>query len=215
MIKNGVLEALKNRRSIKHFSEEPVPDEHLTAILEAGRWAPSWLNVQPWKFIIITDEKIRLEMCNSVPVVEKAGVKTAPVCISVCVEAHSLSAHLAEDGAAATMYMALAAHSLGLASYWVGIFDYKNRRSSNEAKIKKILHVPERFRIVSLLPIGFPTKSRVSKRKALDEIVHHNSFAAPKNHGITPEQALRRKVEIEGEVSFAHNTWNDMGNHLT
>ena len=59
MINNKVTEFLKNRRSIKDFTDEPVSEEQIAAILESGRWAPSWLKIQPWKFIVIDDPKIR------------------------------------------------------------------------------------------------------------------------------------------------------------
>ena len=208
---NTILEALKNRRSIKNFSNEPVSGEQIAAILESGRWAPSWLNVQPWKFIVIDDPDIKNKMCESVPIMEKAGVKDAPVCIAVCVESYSLSAHLAEDGAAATLNMSLAAYSLGLGTYWVGIYNHKNHRKSNEAKLKKLLNVPENFRLVSLLPIGVPANVPVSRRKNSEEIVCHNHFSTKKNDGITAEQVLQLKIESEGAVSFAHRGWNPLG----
>ncbi|MBT3271873.1 MAG: nitroreductase family protein, partial [Spirochaetales bacterium] len=121
MIKNQITEFQKNRRSIKDFTDDPVSEEQISTIIEAGRWAPSWLNMQPWKFIVIDDPKVRAKICAAVPITEKAGVNKAPVSIAICVEDYRSSAHLAEDGAAATLNMSLAAFSLGLGTYWVGL----------------------------------------------------------------------------------------------
>ena len=52
-----VLEAIKERRSIRKYEPKAVPEEKLTQILEAGRWAPSAGNSQPWRFIVVRDEE--------------------------------------------------------------------------------------------------------------------------------------------------------------
>ena len=54
-----LLEEIKKRKSVRSYSEEKISDKTLNEILEAGRLAPSWVNVQPWKFIVIRDEKTK------------------------------------------------------------------------------------------------------------------------------------------------------------
>ncbi|MCM1009254.1 MAG: nitroreductase family protein [Fusobacterium sp.] len=54
-----LLEEISSRKSVRSYSEQPISDETLNEILEAGRLAPSWVNVQPWKFIVIKDEKTK------------------------------------------------------------------------------------------------------------------------------------------------------------
>ncbi len=54
-----LLEEIKTRKSVRSYSEKPISEETLNEILEAGRLAPSWVNVQPWKFIVIKDEKTK------------------------------------------------------------------------------------------------------------------------------------------------------------
>ena len=61
-----VLQAIKERRSVRQYSQEPVSESHLTQILEAGRWAPSRGNSQPWKFIVLNDEHLREELAEVV-----------------------------------------------------------------------------------------------------------------------------------------------------
>jgi nitroreductase len=218
MIENQITESLKNRRSIRDFADDPVSEEQISTIIEAARWAPSWLNLQPWKFIVIDDSKVRDKICAAIPMTAKAGVNDAPVSIAVCVEDYRNSAHLAEDGAAATLYMSLAAHSLGLGTYWVGLYDRKNRGSSAEAKIRRILGVPENYRLLSLLPIGVPAKSATSTRKTLEEIRCHNFFTIGKGSGITAEQALKQKMQNKNVVSFTPTPyrvpWYEVGNPI-
>ena len=54
-----LLEEISSRKSVRSYNQEPISDEVLNEILEAGRLAPSWVNVQPWKFIVIKDEKTK------------------------------------------------------------------------------------------------------------------------------------------------------------
>ena len=145
-IENIVLRAIRERRSIYRYSCEPVPDEKVQAILEAGRWAPSWANTQPWEFIVVKDVTTKEEICDI------------------------------EDGAVATQNMALAAHSLGLASYWIGIYDAQNIQGSVEDRIRKTLNLPRKHRVIAILPIGAPEYKIDRERKKLREITHYDQY---------------------------------------
>lgn len=173
---NLVLEAIKERRSIVRFETTPIDEEKVQAILEAGRWAPSWLNTQPWSFILITDQAVKKRISEHVPTVYRLGVDEAPICIAVCIDPKKDPYHFVEDGAAATQNMALAAHSLGLGSCWIGVFNREGEKNSAEERIKEILNVPKLYRIISLLPVGVPKHAPEKKRKELSELVHHNKF---------------------------------------
>lgn len=174
---NAILDAIKGRRSVLRFKNNPVEKEKIEAILEAGRWAPSWLNKQPWNFIVITDKTIKEQLSENVPTAIKEGLKEAPVCIAVAVDTTEDPHHFVEDGAAATQNMALAAHSLGLHSYWIGIFDFENQRKSFEARAKQILEIPKTHRIISILPIGYSNyESPKKERKTLYQLVFQNKF---------------------------------------
>jgi len=177
MMKNSVLDAIKGRRSILRFKNNPVEKEKIEAILEAGRWAPSWLNKQPWNFIVITDKTIKEHLSEIVPTVVREGLKEAPVCIAVTVDTTEDPYHFVEDGAVATQNMALAAHSLGLHSYWIGIFDPENQSKSSEARVKQILEIPKTHRLISILPIGYSDyESPKKERKTLYHLVFQNKF---------------------------------------
>lgn len=95
----NVLDAIKNRRSIRKYKEEPVSEEQVTQVLEAGRWAATKGNRQPWSFIILKDAQIRNELAN----VLATGkfLSEAPLGIAVIVNPED-SVYAVQDGAAAT-----------------------------------------------------------------------------------------------------------------
>jgi len=174
---NPVLDAVKNRRTVVRFESTDVEQDKIDDILEAGRWAPSWLNKQPWNFIVIRDQKTKELLSEVVPTSFVQGLKEAPVCIAVTVDTKEDSYHFVEAGAIATQNMALVAHSLGLQTSWIGIFDLRDQKNSAEAKVKKVLEIPKNHRVITILPIGhakynIPTKDR----KELRHIVYKEKF---------------------------------------
>lgn len=63
-MENEILKAIKERRSIIRFKPEPVAEEKIQAILEAGRWAPSFANTQPWEFIVVKDSTVKQKLSD-------------------------------------------------------------------------------------------------------------------------------------------------------
>jgi nitroreductase len=174
---NQVLDAIKKRRSVGRFESTEVKDDELEEILEAGRWAPSWLNKQPWSFIVVKDQKTKEKLSEVVPTTFVQGLKEAPVCILVIVDPEEDPYHFVEGGAVASQNMALAAHSMGLQSSWIGVFDIKEQKNSAESKVKQILEIPKKHRVIALLPIGHVKYDIPRKeRKPLHKIMYHEKF---------------------------------------
>ncbi len=84
--------------------------------------------------------------------------------------------HFVEAGAVAAQNMALAAHSLGLASYWAGVYNPRRRRGTPEAKIKKLLNIPREHRVIAILPVGTPAYEDRGERRELSELVHYDRY---------------------------------------
>ena len=90
------FEAIRNRRSIRHYKADPVDAESIRSVLEAAHWAPSWGNMQCWRFIVIRDSSIKAEVADTLMKVivgnewlENAAVnaiKQAPILIVLCAE---------------------------------------------------------------------------------------------------------------------------------
>lgn len=175
---NQVLQTIKARRSVHRFKQEPVTDEQLKSILEAGRWAPSFANTQPWSFLVVKDPHTKTKLMEVVErvTIARQGVTEAPVLVAVVVDPLKDPRHFVEAGAVAAQNMALAAHSLGLGSYWVGVYDPSGRRNTAEAMMKKLLGVPREFRLVALLPIGVPAHVPDRERERLSDVVHYETF---------------------------------------
>ncbi len=164
---NEVLKAIKNRRTIRRFKSNPIDAKMLRMILEAGRWAPSFSNLQPFKFIVVKDQGLKNALDKAArESVLHLGINEAPVVVLVCVDRRIDPLHAIEAGAAATQNMTLAAYSLGLGAGWIGIWG-----TEAEAAIQKLLKLPETVRMVSLLPIGIPDESPEGHRKPIKEFV--------------------------------------------
>lgn len=164
---NEVLKVIRTRRTVRRFKRNSVEDEKLQTILDAGRWAPSFSNLQPWKFIVIKNPGIKGALDEAARKnVLRLGINEAPVVILVCVDRRIDPLHAIEAGAAATQNMTLAASSLGLGAGWIGIWG-----TEAEASIQKLFRLPETVRVVSLLPIGIPDETPEGIRKPLKEFI--------------------------------------------
>jgi len=176
-----LLEGINTRRSIRKFNENLVEEEKLQSILDAVRMSPSWANTQCWRLIVVRDSAV-LEKISELSYVEsffspkgyksnpaKKALAQATVVIVFCADPGASGSiwgqdyYLVDVGIAAQNLM-LAAHSQGLGSVFVGVFQ--------EDKLKNILNIPENIRIVGVFPIGYPAEEKKSfpARKPLNEI---------------------------------------------
>lgn len=163
-----VLEAIRDRRSIRRYHRKDVPDEKLMQILEAGRWAPSAHNSQPRKFIVVKNEKVRRELAQIATY--GSFLAEAPVAIAVVIDPSS-SNHPVEDGAAATQNMLLAAHAIGLGSCWIGAYG-----SGYEDRARQILGVSGDKRLLSLISLGYAADRGGTTRIELGKLVSYELY---------------------------------------
>jgi nitroreductase len=190
MIDNPTLKAIRERRSTLDFTSEPVTDEQVEAILEAGRWAPSALNSQPWDFVVVRDPQLRTGIAIILRRITWAwgGFARVPVMIVVSVDPSRDPDHFVEAGAVATQNLCLAAQSLGLASSWAGVYGSSRAAEGNvEQDLKAVLSMPRAHRIIAVVPIGVAQIERESYRRPLAEIVHPDRFRSLP--GAEPEEA--------------------------
>ena len=168
-----VLEAIGARKSVRSFTNAPVEDEKLRAVLEAARLAPSASNRQEWRFVVVRDAERRRALAGAAR--NQSFVGEAPVVIACCADTDEHRMTCGQlcypiDVAIAVDHMTLAAVELGLGTCWIGAF--------HEAAVKEILGIPEAIRVVELLPMGYP-KDPAPKDKSrlpLDEIVHWDEW---------------------------------------
>jgi nitroreductase len=189
-----MLTLLKSRRSIRRYRSDPVTDEMVEQLLEAGRWAPSASNRQPWAFIVIRDEKIRRQVAQHAAsyFIRWAHAEEAPLLIVLCGDARNrvYRRFLHEDVGLAGGQIMLQAKALGLGSCWIGALDRK--------AIAAILKVPDHLEIVGLLTVGFPAEDPPPPpRKPLAEIVHYDVYGnRADGGGATPGRVLAGPLGI-------------------
>jgi nitroreductase len=161
-----LMQAIRDRRSIRAFRDLPVEEEKLQGVLEAGRLAPSARNMQDWRFIVVKDAATRQKL--AVAARDQKFVGQAPVVIAACGTSDLVMTcgqpAYPIDVAIALDHMTLVAASLGLGTCWIGAF--------YEDKVKEILGVPPEIRVVALLPLGYPAEQPAPRpRKNLDDII--------------------------------------------
>ncbi|MEM2608721.1 MAG: nitroreductase family protein [Thermoproteota archaeon] len=181
-----VFEAIRTRRSIRVYEDKPVEEEKLRIVLEAARLAPSAGNRQPWRFIVVTDPKVKEEIklakerkipplpANAPKRPFKSPVEVAPVLIVGCAmpgESFPGTDFWKIDVAIALQNLVLAAWEQSLGTCWIGVFH-------EEEEVKKILGLPEEARVVAMVALGYPTESKepVKDRRPLEEIVRYNHW---------------------------------------
>ena len=165
MSENTVIDAIHKRRSVREFEAKDVPDEIIEKIIEAGTWAPSGLNNQPWRFMVVKDEGGKEGLAK----LTHYGhiIKGAPACICVFMDMEASYDRTKDVMAigACNQNILLAAHSLGLGSVWLGEI-LKRKEEAGE-----FLHAPESYELMAVLAIGYPTpKERTSNRTDAGEL---------------------------------------------
>ncbi len=171
---NAVLEAILSRRSVREFTSSPVSDELIAAILEAGRWAPSGLNNQPWRFIVVKNRATLNEM-SKLTAYGKI-IKNAPLVIAVFLDKNSMYDRTKDilGIGACIQNMLLAVHSLSLGGVWLGEI------LKNKEKVNALLNAPESLELMAVLAIGYPVqRKRTSDRIALSQIAYREKFNNP------------------------------------
>jgi nitroreductase len=162
------LEVLRARRSVRRFQPQAVEREKIEAIVDCARLAPSANNLQPWEFVVVTDQRKREDIAKLTDYGK--FIREAPVLLAVfCKD----TKYYLEDGCAATENILLAAWALGLGSCWVA-----GDKKPYAEEVRRLLGVPEGYRLVSLVAIGYPVdvpKGHIFKRD-LREVLHWEKF---------------------------------------
>src|SRR5271169_2881979 len=161
-----LLDGIYTRRSVRQYTDEPVAREHLIEIIKAGTWAPSGLNNQPWRFVIIKEVKARLRLAEFTKY--RKIIETAPACIAVFIDRKAMYNYTKDYQAigACIQNMLLAAHALGLGAVWLGEI------LKNADNIRTFLDLSPEMELMAVVAIGHPgAGNRTSQRKEIDEFL--------------------------------------------
>jgi len=192
---------------VRAFKRDSIPKEQIEKILEAGRWAPSGINSQPWEFIVVNKKDLRKKIAKifikalqsdkkadpTFPFADRSYMMDVPAFIIVLGDPRYIEAYpkfhprgiiFIQSIAACIQNMLLATASLNLGSVWVTI------TKDVESQLKDLLGVPQELRIINLLPIGLSSsKPAKGQRKSLNELVHYEVY--DQNRFIQKEKVLK------------------------
>lgn len=186
------MQAIKERRSIRKYRPDPVPEDTLQTILEAARWAPSWANTQCWRLIVVREPETRSKLADTLRGSKPGksnsateGMRQAPVAIVACAERELSGYYKVEeeripstdkgewwlmfDVGLAMNNISLVAHALGLGTVHIGLFD--------DGDVRKIMGIPDNLVVVELMVLGWPDETPAPRsRKEINEFVFYDRY---------------------------------------
>ena len=159
------LETMWNRKSIRKYKADPIPEEHLHLVLEAARRAPTGNNRQKWHMIVVTDPDLRqrtAKACSS-----QMWMADAPVILCLV----TLPGEGKVNGTIVLDHAILAATSLGYGTCWIGAYD--------ATQVRQVLGIPDDHGIVCLTPVGLPAiEPKARSRKPPSQLFMENQFGS-------------------------------------
>jgi len=162
-----VFEAIAKRHSVRKYNPTPVAREQIEKIVDAGRRAPTAMNVQPWEFVVVTDQKMRKTLAETCDY-GKFFADAAVCIVTLCKD----TKYYLEDGCAAMENMLLAATGLGLGTCWVA-----GDKKAYAEEICRTLGAPAGFRLVGLMAVGVPAESpRTTEKRPLAKVIHYEKW---------------------------------------
>ncbi|MDD3406719.1 MAG: nitroreductase family protein [Methanomicrobium sp.] len=161
------LTIIKGRRSIRKFKDQKIDDKIISDALESARFAPTARNVQPWKIGVVRNKDTLSKLSELAS--HGKFIKDADACFAVFAEKDHQ--YFVEDGSAVTMQILLSLWSFGVGSCWVA-----GHGKEYAEDVRKLLKVPDRYTLISLIPAGYPAEVTIPRKKELDEIVFNEEY---------------------------------------
>jgi nitroreductase len=161
-----ILEGIYSRRSVRHYTDQPVERDQILEIIKAGSWAPSGLNNQPWRYAVATDKTVRGEMAK----MTKYGriLEEAPAAIAVLIDKKAMYNDVKDHQSigACLENMLLAVHAMGLGAVWLGEI------LKNAGKVRELFELPGNLELMAVVAVGHPAKmGQVSTRMEIGEML--------------------------------------------
>ena len=166
-----VIESIKRRRSVRYFEEKKVPKEFINNIIDSARWAPSACNRQAWRFIVISNHKLRKRITKEVTAYH---IIKSPLLILVLYHNKTENTEYRDyiqSASAAIQNMLLTAESLGLGAVWVNNMPPKRT-------IRKVFNIPSYYTPIAFVSFGFPKiiPKPLPRKGSVDDLIAYNKF---------------------------------------
>jgi len=165
-----LFDAIKKRRSVRVYSDKPIIKEHLEKIVDAGRFAATARNIQPWEFVVVTKDETLKKLAGLAD--NGRFIAQAKACIAIFSQD---TKYYLEDGSAATQNILLAASALGIGSCWVA-----GDKKPYCSQVSALLGVPASLKLVSLVALGYPQDDKafyIAEKKSFRELLHWEKFS--------------------------------------
>ena len=179
----SALDVLFSRKSVRSYTDQPVSDEQVETMLRAAMAAPTGMNVQPWRFVVIRDQAVKDKLAGP-----RGGmIAQAPVVFVICGETTLMrkpfgqpdaeavevpNGNWTQDCSAATENLLLAAEALGLRAVWTAAHPYEDRVNP----IREALGLPENVTPLCVVPCGYPAGDDQPKDKWKPENIHYDKW---------------------------------------
>lgn len=173
-----MLNAILHRRSVRQYTDAPIPEEKLQAILQAGLSAASSKNRRPWEFVVVRDRQMLDQLCKCRPGAENL-LGNCTAAIVVAADAAKVDVWV-EDCATAMTQMHLMADALGIGSCWlqVRLRNAPDGIRTTEDVVRELLGIPAHIGVMAILTLGMPV-NHPGMRK-VDELpmekIHYERF---------------------------------------
>lgn len=172
MCVEDIVRVIKGRRCVRSFREGEIPDEYLHKILEAGIWAPSAGNIQPWEFIVVRNK----DMIYKIKLVSPGLFGDPSAIIVVCINLERAKKGGKIGEVMAIMDVSMAAQNMMLTAYTLGIGSCPIASFSRTA-VKELLDIPEYIEPILLITLGYTDQwPNPPKRRPLEEVVHYEKY---------------------------------------
>lgn len=161
-----VLDGIYTRRSVRDFTGVEVEQDKIREILTAGSWAPSGLNNQPWRFVVVRNSEKKRELAGLTHY--SRILLQAPVALAIFIDHAAMYNDTKDHQAvgACLQNMLLAAHALGLGAVWLGEI------LKQATAVRNVLELPGNLELMAVLAIGYPSKTdQTSTRKDLSDLI--------------------------------------------
>lgn len=171
-----MLEVIRRRRSVRSYLRKDIEKEKLYEILKAAMFSPTARNLRPWEFIVVTDSEAKRQLSEATPYASFA--KDAPVIIVICYDTDK-ARRFKEDCSLSAGSIYLEATQQGLGTCFIQIADGTEAdKGDPEVFVRRILSIPDNYRVQCLLPVGYPAKHPdPHKDEEFDENkIHHEKF---------------------------------------
>jgi nitroreductase len=158
------LSLIQKRRTIRKYLEKSVEAEKIDQLIEAVLRSPSSRGFNPWEFIVVTDKGL-LEKLSKAKPHGASFLKNAPLGIVVCADPERCDVWV-EDASIASIFIHLAAESIGLGSCWIQIRKRMHDQTTTaQAYIHSLLNIPKNLAVESIVAIGYPAEKKPPHRK--------------------------------------------------